>query len=191
MRDSTKTTFTEGNSLAGRLLLAHPVLKDENFRRTAVLISSHDAQGAMGVVLNRPLAKKLGELGGDFALGPLAQVPVFDGGPVARRQIIICAWRRHAGDDEENYELLFGLDRNRANDLAGQADVQLRAYLGHAGWSAGQLEGELQRDTWVIAELETDVIQHPADETLWRRVLGGLDAQWRLLADEPDEPGRN
>ena len=191
MRNSHKTILSEGHSLAGRLLLAHPVLKDETFRRTAVLISSHDTQGAMGVVLNRPLAKKLGELGGDFALGPLAHVPVFDGGPVARRQIIICAWRKHAGDEEENYELLFGLDRERAMSLAGQQDVQLRAYLGHAGWSGGQLEGELERDTWVVAELETDVIQFPADESLWRRVLGGLDAQWRLLADEPDEPGRN
>ncbi|MEN9842133.1 MAG: hypothetical protein RL376_1933 [Verrucomicrobiota bacterium] len=190
MRDSSTSVFKPGVSLAGRLLLAHPVLKDENFRRTAVLISSHDAEGAMGVVLNRPLAKRLGELGGDFALGPLAQVPVFDGGPVARRQIILCAWRRHAGD-EENYELLFGLDRERAHDLAGQEGVQLRAYLGHAGWTGGQLEGELERDTWVIAELETDVIEFPADETLWRRVLGGIDAQWRLLADEPDEPGRN
>ena len=50
---------SKGQSLAGSLLLAHPVLRDPNFRRTAVLMSTHGPEGAMGVVLNRPLGKRL------------------------------------------------------------------------------------------------------------------------------------
>ena len=68
-------------SLAGSLLLAHPILRDPNFRKTAVLMSTHGPDGAMGVVLNRPLGKRLGELKGDFALGPLASTPIFWAGP--------------------------------------------------------------------------------------------------------------
>src|SRR4051812_5602667 len=69
-------------SLAGQLLLAHPVLQDAHFKRTVVLLSSHDADGAMGVVLNRPLSRQLGEVNAEFALGPLAGVPLYYGGPV-------------------------------------------------------------------------------------------------------------
>jgi putative transcriptional regulator len=49
----------------------------------------------------------------------------------------------------------------------------------------------LERETWVVADLEPELIQRPADESLWRHVLGGLDPQWRLLAGEPDDPGMN
>lgn len=191
MRDSSSLSDTD--SLAGHLLLAHPVLKDATFRRTAILMSSHDKEGAMGVVLNRPMNKRLGELGGDFAFGPLAQVPLFDGGPVEKRQVILCAWRPHPSEPEEgeSFQLLFGLDTERAAELAGQEGVHLRAYLGYAGWTGGQLEGELERDTWVVAELETEILHRPADESLWRHVLGGLDARWRLLAGEPEDPGVN
>ena len=180
-------------SLAGSLLLAHPVLRDATFRRTAILMSSHDAEGAMGVVLNRPMNKRLGELGGDFALGPLVDVPVFDGGPVEKRQLILCAWRPEPGGDGdgESIQLLFGLDPDRAGELAGQEGVQVRAFLGYAGWSGGQLEGELARDTWVVADLEPELIRHRPDESLWRRVLSELAPQWRLLAGEPDDPTLN
>ena len=59
-------------SFAGQLLLAHPAMRDPNFRRAVILLSAHSAEGAMGVVLNRPLGKQLAELNTAFALGPLA-----------------------------------------------------------------------------------------------------------------------
>ena len=76
-------------SLAGSLLLAHPALRDLNFRRSVILMSTHSADGAMGVVLNRPLGKRLGELNGEFALSPLAGVPLFGGGPVEPGQLLL------------------------------------------------------------------------------------------------------
>ena len=75
-RESIKET------VAGSLLLAHPSLRDPNFRRSVVLMSLHNAEGAMGVVLNRPAGKRLAEVTGEFALTALARVPVFHGGPV-------------------------------------------------------------------------------------------------------------
>ena len=75
MAMSTRTTATEEATIAGSLLLAHPDLHDGNFRRTVVLISAHTREdGALGVVMNRPLDRTLGEVHGEFAFGPLASV---------------------------------------------------------------------------------------------------------------------
>ena len=63
-------------SLAGSLLLSHPAMKDPNFGRTVVLMSAHDADGALGVVINRPLRRRLDEISPNFALRPLAKVPL-------------------------------------------------------------------------------------------------------------------
>lgn len=178
-------------SLAGHLLLAHPALRDENFRRTVVLLSSHDGEGAMGVVLNRPTGRKLADFGADFVLGPLAGVPVFTGGPVAPRQLILCAWRLRPEEEGEGVQLLFGLDAARAVELAEEPGVHLRAYLGHAGWSGGQLEGELEGDSWVVTEMDAELPELAPDVTLWRHLLGAVDPGWRLHAGEPDDPGLN
>lgn len=184
MRSRPTSTFT---SLAGSLLLAHPALRDPNFRRSVVLLSAHDAEGAMGLVLNRPAGQRLAQLSGDFALGPLADVPVFFGGPVETERLAIAAWQSR----DDGFQLHFGLEPDKARELLERGDVHLRGFLGYAGWSAGQLEGEMARETWVVADVPEDLPAQPQDELLWRKVLGRKGGRWRLLADEPDEPRWN
>src|SRR4051812_5635172 len=122
-------------SLAGALLLAHPSLRDPNFRRAVVLMSAHGPEGAMGVVLNRPLGRRLGELKGDFALGPLAGVPLCQGGPVEDKQLVLVAWQTR----EDGFRLHFGIEPDKALQLLDEDGTTLRAYVGYSGWSAGQL----------------------------------------------------
>lgn len=176
-------------TLAGSLLLAHPALRDGHFRRTVVLLSSHDSEGAVGVVLNRPLGRRLGQLNPTFALGPLADVPLFAGGPVQTEQLLICAWR--ILPDAGGFRLHFGLDSERAAELCGQEGMHLRAFLGYAGWSAGQLENELKHSTWVVMGIPGNLEDFSQDEALWRGLLSGLDHEWKLLAEEPDDPSAN
>lgn len=173
-------------SLAGSLLLAHPALKDANFRHAVILMSAHDREGAMGVVLNHPLHRKLGDLNGEFALGPLSRVPIYKGGPVKVEQLVIAAWEMHA----EGFKLHFGIEPARAEECIA-AGMEVRAFVGYSGWSGGQLESELKHNTWVVSEIPEDLIRHPQDDTLWRSVLGAVSDEWRLLADEPDDPARN
>jgi putative transcriptional regulator len=175
------------NSLAGSLLLAHPVLRDPNFRRTAVLMSTHGPEGAMGIVLNRPLGKKLGELKGDFSVGPLAPTPIFTGGPCETAQLILAAWQTR----EDAFQLHFGIDPEKAVQMLADRSTRLRAYLGYSGWSAGQLETEIESGTWIIASPPPDLFERSMHESLWRSLLADEGEEWRLLADEPDEPGKN
>jgi putative transcriptional regulator len=174
-------------TLAGALLLAHPSLKDSNFRRTVILMSSHNADGAMGVVLNRPLGKRLGELQGDFALGPLASVPLCNGGPVEKKQLVLVAWETQ----ENGFRLHFGIEPEKATQLRDAEDAALRAFAGYAGWTAGQLENELEQNTWVVVTAPPDLFELPLDHTLWRELLAREGAEWRLLAHEPEETGQN
>ncbi len=178
---------TSKETLAGNLLLAHPAMRDPNFRRSVVLMSAHNAEGAMGVVLNRPLGKRLGEVSGEFALGPLAGVPLYKGGPVQLEQLVLVAWQPHP----EGFQLHFGVDPQRAEQLQQEPGTQLRGFLGYSGWSAGQLENEMEMKTWIVADIPEDLLGHPQDESLWRAVLSREGAEWRLLANEPDEPERN
>jgi putative transcriptional regulator len=184
MRESTRSN---SESLAGSLLLAHPILRDPNFRRTAILMSTHGPEGAMGVVLNRPLGKRLGELKGDFALGPLASIPIFTGGPVQAEQLILAAWQAR----EDAFQLHFGIDPEKAAQMLADESTRLRAYLGYSGWSAGQLENELQCGTWIVANPPADLFERPMQDALWRSLLADEGDEWRLMVDEPEDPGKN
>ena len=170
-------------------MLAHPALREPNFRRTVVLLSSHDAEGAMGVVLNRPMNKTLGELTDAFSSSPLAEIELFEGGPVQTEQVILCAWRPHP--DGEGYQLMFGIDPEKAAELIGGENVHLRAFLGYAGWTAGQLESEMKQNTWVVSNLVADLVDAQPDDGLWRELLSQIDHEWKLLAGEPDDPSLN
>jgi len=150
-------------------------------------MSTHGEDGAMGVVLNRPLGKRLGELKGDFALGPLASTPIFTGGPVQTEQLILAAWQSR----EDAFQLHFGIDPEKAVQLMADESTRLRAYLGYSGWSAGQLENELKSGTWIVASPPADLFERPMQEALWRSLLSDEGAEWELMADEPDEPGKN
>ncbi len=175
--------------LTGSLLLAHPMLRDPSFRRTVILLSSHSSEGAMGVVLNRPLGRTLGSLNSSFALGPLVDVPVFAGGPVQKDQVILCAWQIQS--EGEGFRLFFGIDLEKAEHLRMIEGMQLRAFLGYSGWSAGQLEGELDQESWVVAPIGANLLELDADERLWKGLLSSLDPEWRILADEPEDPSVN
>ncbi len=176
-------------SFAGQLLLAHPVMRDSNFKRAVILLSAHSAEGAMGVVLNRPLGKQLAELNTAFAFGPLAGVPLYCGGPVEPEQLIIVSWQWL--QTENAFQLHFGIDPEKAAELIGTPGLTVRAFLGYAGWSRGQLENEMKQDTWFVTTVEGGQLEQADGVALWRNILGGLDPELKFLANEPEDPSVN
>src|ERR1700757_931159 len=98
MRDLGGEPFSR--SLAGSLLVAHPNMLDPNFRRTVLFVSEHDPNdGALGVIINRPLDRQVADLVTDTPPVGLADVPVFLGGPVGKNQLMFAAfeWQKGAG----------------------------------------------------------------------------------------------
>lgn len=186
----SETPFDESsNSYNGKLLIAHPALRDPNFRESVVLISSHDPEeGAMGIIINRPTGEKLGQTHPDLKDSPLAQIPVFDGGPVNRDRVLICAWRL----TEDSVEMFFGLPQESVKRMiAERGSHEFRAYCGYSGWSRNQLEKEHADNAWLIAECLHSSIGESAEPRFWRKLLAKTRPELLILADSPADPWRN
>ena len=177
-------------NLVGSLLLAHPGLEDPNFRKSVILVSAHSSEdGAMGVILNRPLGKTLGEFDGSLVYSGLAEVPVYQGGPVQADQVILSAWSW--SEEKKVFKLFFGIEAEKAKELRDNQNMELRAFLGYSGWGSRQLEGELAANTWVLANINRDVLNGGEGSDLWRTIMGELSLDLKLLADVPDDPSLN
>ena len=175
---------------AGNLLLAHPRLLGPNFRRTVILLSAHtEREGSVGVIVNRAMGQTLGEYDPELARSRLASVPLFIGGPVATDQLILVAWKWSA--EEGTFKLYFGIDAEKAqNILEGDPAFQIRGFLGHAGWSEGQLDAELDQGSWVLSTCLPALKDEPS-EIDWHELLCQERPELRLLVDAPDDPSLN
>ena len=178
--------------LSGSILLSHPSLTDPNFNKTIVFLSAHsEDQGTLGVILNRPLGQKLSDLDSSFADKSFGNTPVFEGGPVEKEKLIIAAWEWL--DSPNSFKLYFGIDMDKAEQLkTDNPKVRIACFVGHSGWSPGQLENELEENAWVVSNLDKELFARLEDkQVVWKNVLGSVSDELRFLADAPDDPGLN
>jgi len=176
-------------SLAGSLLVAHPNMLDPNFRRTVLFISAHDPdEGALGVILNRPLDKQISDLVNDAPPEGLADVPVFLGGPVGRDKLMFAAfeWAKGAG-----LKLNHDVGLEEASDLAGHDPASICAFVGYAGWGAGQLEAEMKQKAWLLQKPTRSALKPDRLPKLWFDIMKKLGPWYKLLAAAPDDPSLN
>lgn len=180
--------FPQSLGLSGSLLIAHPNLHDPNFRRTVVYLSTHDLKdGSFGVVINRPAEKLVGELLPEAELGALGEIPVFVGGPVSADQLMFAAFAWRAAELECRLHLPIG----EARELAGENATAVRAFIGYSGWSAGQLEAELQQKAWLTQKPDRDLLEIEKCKGLWPAIMREQGPWFRLLAAAPDDPSQN
>ena len=171
-------------SLRGKLLIAAPSLFDF-FRRTVVLIVEHGDEGAFGVVLNRPSEATVGE-----AVPALADVagegePVRIGGPVATESVVVIGTFE---DPVASPKPIVGdLGVVDPSDTGGV--TRARVYAGHSGWSAGQLESEMEREAWLVEEAAPD--DPFLAEDIWAVALQRRGGEYALLATMPEDPSLN
>ncbi len=176
-------------SFAGQLLVAHPNLLDPNFRRSVLFISAHhEKEGAVGVIINRPLDKCVSELVSDDTPKALAEVPVFLGGPVATDQLMFAAFDWKGRDSLSlNQDVVL----EAVQELDGPARQSIRAFVGHAGWTAGQLEKELEQHAWLLQKPDRAALAAEKLPKLWFEIMRSLGPWFKMLAAAPDDPSLN
>ena len=178
--------------LSGSILLSHPTLLDPNFFKSILFISAHsEEQGSLGVILNRPLGQTLGELDSSFQNKIFSEVPVFDGGPVEKDKLIVAAWEWL--ESPSSFKLYFGIDLEKAESLRTENNsIEIACFVGHSGWSPGQLEDELEENAWLVSTLDHELFSKMKQKKkIWKKTVGSINDELRLLADCPDNPDRN
>lgn len=165
-------------SIAGRLLVATPDMRDPRFVETVIYMVKHDAEGAMGIVINRPLAKGaiadlLKGIGAE-SKGAKGEIVIHYGGPVSPESGFIL----HSDDTllDNSTRVKEGIamtsDAKLIEALArGKGPRQFLIAFGYAGWAPGQLEGELKAKAWFIASADKGFIFGKDSEKKWRQAI--------------------
>lgn len=184
----------DGGTLVGKLLIAEPMLGDPNFERSVVLMLDHSAQGALGIVLNRPTELEVEAVLEDWAHWAIDPKVLHLGGPVEQTSVIGLALRR-GGESPEGWAQVMGdlgsVDLDMAAADVGPGVEGIRFFAGYSGWGPRQLESELEEDAWVVVDsLPADVFA-PDPETMWRAVLKRQGGRLGMLAHFPPDPSLN
>ncbi len=179
-------------STKGQLLIATPPLIDPNFDRSVVLVLEHNADGALGLVLNRPeQASYEGLVGWLSRCSPPQQL--FMGGPVETDGYIGLA-RVAGGVETDGWTTV--LDDLGTVDLSREPDevpdvLNLRIFRGYSGWGAGQLDAEIAEGAWIVVPRADDDPFAARPGGLWREVLRRQGGRLAWLAAAPDDLSTN
>jgi putative transcriptional regulator len=166
-------------SLAGQLLIAMPQMEDPRFSRSVVFMCAHNAEGAMGLIVNKTVEQpSMGELLKQLSIegDGFSRAPVHFGGPVeAARGFVL-----HSTDYTEQATLVVGdvgitatMDILRA---IGRGEGPRRRFfaLGYAGWGPGQLDAEIQANGWLTVPSDNTLLFDETNDDKWRRAIGKL-----------------
>lgn len=187
--DNTQT----GQYLAGKLLVAMPSMGDDRFKNAVIYIGAHDEQGAMGLVINNPMiGMDFGQLLTQLDIQADIKIninnldlPIMSGGPVeAGRGFLL-----HSSDFSipETVQVndsigITGTLNGVKEILLGNAPEKSLFILGYAGWQAGQLEAELQQNTWLVHDASYDLIFHNNHEEKYKMTLAQIGVDFGSLA---------
>jgi putative transcriptional regulator len=179
------------DSLRGNLLVASPGLIDPNFWRTVVLVTEHTEEGAAGLVLNRPSPSAVTELVPQLEDIVDDGEQVWFGGPVQPDAVLVLG--EFVDPDDAAVPLFGSLGFPALDEPADVVPVttRRRVFAGYAGWGAGQLEEELERDDWIVEPASNDDAFTDAPDELWADVLRRKGGIYELVSRMPEDPSVN
>jgi putative transcriptional regulator len=170
------------DTLAGKLLVAMPGIGDPRFERTVIVMCEHDAEHAVGVVINRPKEElTLGDVFDHLGLeaeGEVTERVVLDGGPVRPDRGYVLHSEDFAAGDATT-DIGPGIRLTATRDVlvavAGEdAPANFVLALGCAGWGAGQLEEELKHNAWLVVDCDNAIVFSVAHDDKWARAIRSL-----------------
>jgi len=169
------------NSVKDHFLIATEKMKDDRFEKTVIVMLESDENGAWGLVVN----KKLGTMPIAILIDPSlntskereklfeVDIPVFWGGPVDVKQIFILHSNEYQSDTTKNYgNISVSQDYNILFDIAeNKGPEKSLVILGYSGWGSGQLEGEMEKDHWILSDIDLDIIFHEETNSKWNKAF--------------------
>jgi len=179
--------------LAGKLLLAMPMMSDLRFHKAVIFMCAHDENGAMGLVINQKLPdldfsqllKQL-KITSDIKLDmPQRAVPVLNGGPVENSRGFLL----HSSEFKQNDTILINAQCSVTGTLEALKEVaigkgpnNLLFILGYAGWGAGQLEHEIQDNAWLVTDPDPEIIFTASPDEKWTLAIQKMGINPAMLS---------
>jgi putative transcriptional regulator len=175
--------------LKGQLLLDSGQLQGSFFARTVVLICQHDAEGAFGLVLNRASGEAVGERIVANLPESLKGCPLYLGGPVQPSALSFLHSDAFLVDGDVMPNLSLGHSIDSLIELGETLSPtrKIKMFAGYAGWSPGQLEGEMKRKAWLTHPASLELVFDRPPEQLWQEILRRKGGRYRILAQSPED----
>lgn len=178
----------------GDLLISEPFLPDPNFERTVIYICEHNEEGSFGFVLNKPSELKFDEI---FEEVNNFRVTLYIGGPVQHDTLhfIHRASDVIEGGVQIKESLCWGGNFEQLKVLISTKQIEeknFRFFIGYSGWGAGQLQEELDANSWIVLPNATEnQIFDVAPEKLWREILKDMGGKFKMYSNYPTDPRLN
>ncbi|MDR1413574.1 MAG: YqgE/AlgH family protein [Puniceicoccales bacterium] len=156
-------------TLDGKMLIAHPLVEDEQFAKTVLFVEHDSGNTVTGVILNRPLNFMLKSLRAEFADLPISNAPVYHGGQEGETMVSLTAW---VLNEEKNFfEIYYTLNDEEATELLkSKKNVQLRAFLGFCEFGK-KLYDDIENGLWIVGDAGELFGVKEHSENLWRSML--------------------
>ena len=176
--------MTPVDNMTGSLLVAHPSLRDPNFRRTILFLSHHNPEeGATGIVLNRPLDESLP------SCEDHPEIRIHYGGPVEPGNILLASLQWRTDPTVVAFRAFVGHQGD--SPIEPEWHPGLRAFAGYAGWGRGQLENEISQNAWIVIPPTRELIEMTDLPEAWKSIMRRSGPMMHLLAEAPDDPEKN
>lgn len=177
----------------GDLLIANPFLKDPNFSRSVILICENLSEGTFGFVLNQVFPKKLGELIEDLEG---VNLNIFTGGPVQNDSLHFLHQYPDlvTGGEEISKGVFWGGNFESLKIYLKNGDIdpeKIKFFIGYSGWTSGQLNLEIEEESWVTATATRDLIFSKSPENTWKDALKHLGGEYEMMTHFPMDPRLN
>lgn len=181
----------ETSQLSNQFLIAMPTLADPNFSRTVTLLCDHTADGAMGLVINRPLDLDIDVLFDYLDIHDARKnseyVPIFQGGPVQTERGFVL--HRNVGEWEATLTIDHDMAVTMSQDIIqaiaqGEGPADYLIMLGYAGWGAGQLESELAANSWLNGPADPSIVFQTPIEQRWSAAAQHLGVELNHLSSD-------
>ena len=169
------------SSVKDHFLIATEKMKDDRFEKTVIIMLESDENGAWGIVINRRLGTMPIALLIDPSLNTSEEreklykinIPIFWGGPVDVKQVFILHTAEYQSDTTKNYgNISITQDYNILFDIAeNKGPEKSLVIFGYSGWGGGQLEGEMERDHWILSDIDLDITFDKESNTKWNEAF--------------------
>ena len=177
----------------GRLLISEPSLNDNVFFKSVVLLTHHNEEESIGLILNQPTKINLNEILNNI---PLSDFPVYIGGPVAKQSLHFIHTLGELIPESKKItnEIYFGGDFDTVIQLMHDKQItknKIRFFVGYSGWDGEQLNNEIREDSWIVENVKNDLCMKYSTPDLWSHIIKKQKKKYAIWTNMPKDPNLN